>query len=109
MSFAGKSTLLKVLAGVDKVYDGELEVKKNLRIGYLPQEPTLDDGDTVWSNIAPSLADAQAKLTEFEAVSAASALFAPAGSAGLVSRAPSPPPGSRAPPQWASRGRTSTS
>ena len=67
---AGKSTLMKILAGSDTAFDGDVSVQKGLRIGYLPQEPQLDAGDTVWSNIEPALADMKAKLAEFEAVSA---------------------------------------
>jgi hypothetical protein len=50
---------MKILAGVvpSTEYDGNVEVLKGLRIGYLPQEPLLDAGDTVWENIAPALAD----------------------------------------------------
>jgi ATPase subunit of ABC transporter with duplicated ATPase domains len=68
---AGKSTLMKVLAGVDTAFEGDVAVTKGLRIGYLPQEPQLDAGATVWDNIAPALAPMRAKLTEFETVSAA--------------------------------------
>jgi energy-dependent translational throttle protein EttA len=67
---AGKSTLMKILAGTDTAFDGDVSVQKGLRVGYLPQEPALDAGDTVWSNIEPALADMKAKLAEFEAVSA---------------------------------------
>ena len=46
-----------------------MAVQKGLRVGYLPQEPALDEGATVWENIAPALATMQAKLTEFDDVS----------------------------------------
>jgi len=64
---------MKILAGVVQPteYDGNVEVLKGLRIGYLPQEPLLDAGDTVWENIAPALADMRDKLSQFEAVSVA--------------------------------------
>ena len=64
---------MKILAGVVQPteYDGNVEVLKGLRIGYLPQEPLLDAGDTVWENIAPALADMRDKLGQFEAVSVA--------------------------------------
>ena len=68
---AGKSTLMKVLAGVDSAFEGDVVVQKGLRIGYLPQEPPLNDGATVWDNIAPALAPMQAKLAAFEEVSLA--------------------------------------
>ena len=68
---AGKSTLMKVLAGVDTAFEGDVTVAKGLCVGYLPQEPALDDGVTVWENIAPALAPMQAKLKAFDEVSAA--------------------------------------
>jgi sulfate-transporting ATPase len=67
---AGKSTLMRVLAGVDTAFEGDVAVTKGLRVGYLPQEPQLDAGATVWDNIAPALAPMRAKLAEFESVSA---------------------------------------
>ena len=62
---------MKVLAGVDSAFEGDVVVQKGLRIGYLPQEPPLNDGATVWDNIAPALAPMQAKLAAFEEVSLA--------------------------------------
>ena len=64
---------MKILAGVvgPTEYEGSVEVQKGLRVGYLPQEPSLDDGDTVWDNIAPALADMRAKIKDFEDVSVA--------------------------------------
>jgi energy-dependent translational throttle protein EttA len=67
---AGKSTLMKILAGVDTAFDGDVNVQKGLRVGYLPQEPQLADGDTVWSNIEPALKEMKDKIAEFEQVSA---------------------------------------
>ncbi len=66
---AGKSTLMKILAGVDTAFEGSVEVQKGLRVGYLPQEPSLDAGETVWSNIEPALADMKSKIAAFEQVS----------------------------------------
>lgn len=42
---------MKILAGVDKDFDGTCELVEGIKIGYLQQEPPLDDGDTVESNI----------------------------------------------------------
>ena len=39
---SGKSSLLKILAGVDKEFMGDCQIAKNVRIGYLEQEPALD-------------------------------------------------------------------
>ena len=44
---SGKSTLLKILAGVDKDFNGETAVSPGYTIGYLEQEPILDDNKTV--------------------------------------------------------------
>jgi energy-coupling factor transporter ATP-binding protein EcfA2 len=44
---AGKSTVLKIMAGVEKEYDGEVQRLAGISIGYLPQEPQLDPGKTV--------------------------------------------------------------
>ena len=44
---SGKSTVLKIMAGVDKDIEGEVTAMPNLNIGYLPQEPQLDAGQTV--------------------------------------------------------------
>jgi energy-dependent translational throttle protein EttA len=44
---SGKSTLLKIIAGLDQNYEGKIEFEKTFKIGYLAQEPTLDDTKTV--------------------------------------------------------------
>ena len=48
---SGKSTLLKIMAGVDKDYEGEATPMPGLKIGYLPQEPQLDPGQTVRESV----------------------------------------------------------
>ena len=48
---AGKTSLLKILAGLDKDFLGEAQIAKNVRIGFLPQEPRLDPGKTVQGNV----------------------------------------------------------
>lgn len=48
---AGKSTLMRIMAGVDKDFGGEARAADGAKIGYLPQEPQLTNGDTVWENI----------------------------------------------------------
>ena len=48
---SGKSTLLRIMAGVDKDYLGEARPQPGIRIGYLPQEPQLDDGKDVRGNV----------------------------------------------------------
>jgi ATP-binding cassette ChvD family protein len=48
---SGKSTLLKIMAGLDKDFSGEATPAKGTKMGYLPQEPELDAGKTVWENV----------------------------------------------------------
>lgn len=68
MNGSGKSSLLRILAGQDKEFDGFLQLADGIRVGYLEQEPSLDSGPTVEENIRPALAIMQALLTEFEEV-----------------------------------------
>ena len=67
---AGKSTVLKIMAGVEKEYDGEVQWQPNISIGYLPQEPQLDADKTVREEVESALGEimqAQAKLDEIYA------------------------------------------
>jgi ATP-binding cassette ChvD family protein len=48
---AGKSTLLRIMAGIDTGYDGEIAMSKGYTVGYLEQEPQLDDNKTVQETI----------------------------------------------------------
>ena len=62
---SGKSSLLKIMAGVDAEYDGEARPMKNINIGYFPQEPVLDASKTVSEILDESFGDLdeiQAKL-----------------------------------------------
>jgi ATP-binding cassette subfamily F protein uup len=52
----GKSSLLKILAGIDKPDDGTLQLQQNLRIAYVPQEPSLDPLATVFVSASAGLA-----------------------------------------------------
>ena len=64
---SGKSTVLRIMAGVDKEYDGEVQHLPNIRIGYLPQEPVLDPAKTVRDEVESALGEvmqAQQKLDE---------------------------------------------
>src|SRR3982751_4640697 len=54
---AGKSTVLKIMAGVDKDYEGEATPMPGLRIGYLPQEPQLTPGHTVREAVEEGVSD----------------------------------------------------
>ncbi|MEK9872867.1 MAG: energy-dependent translational throttle protein EttA, partial [Betaproteobacteria bacterium] len=67
---SGKSSLLKIMAGVDKEYDGEAVPMPNIRVGYLPQEPQLDPDRTVREVVEEGLGDiieAKKKLDEIYA------------------------------------------
>ncbi|DBA71404.1 TPA: hypothetical protein ACH3X2_011207 [Trebouxia sp. C0005] len=66
---AGKSSLMRILAGQDQEYEGTLQLSPGIKVGYLQQEPKLDMKSTVLENIAPALAPTKAMLTEFEEVS----------------------------------------
>jgi energy-dependent translational throttle protein EttA len=64
---SGKSTVLRIMAGVDKEYDGEVQHLAGVSIGYLPQEPQLDPAKTVREEIESAMGEvmqAQAKLDE---------------------------------------------
>ncbi|MCR4298617.1 MAG: energy-dependent translational throttle protein EttA [Gallionella sp.] len=64
---SGKSTVLRIMAGVDKEYDGEVQHLPNIRIGYLEQEPKLDPDATVRQEVESALGEvmqAQKKLDE---------------------------------------------
>src|SRR5215467_9793501 len=67
---AGKSSLLRIMAGVDRDFLGEAFPADGLRIGYLPQEPQLDASKDVRGNVEEGVAETRALLTRFEEVSA---------------------------------------
>ncbi|HEX7560518.1 MAG TPA: ATP-binding cassette domain-containing protein, partial [Usitatibacter sp.] len=54
---AGKSTILKIMAGIDKDYEGEAHSMPGIRIGYLPQEPQLEPGHTVREAVEEGLGE----------------------------------------------------
>ncbi|MCU0816905.1 MAG: energy-dependent translational throttle protein EttA [Cypionkella sp.] len=62
---AGKSTLLRVMAGWDKDFQGEAWAAKGAKVGYLPQEPQLDENLTVRENVMLGVAEKQAKLDRY--------------------------------------------
>ena len=63
---AGKSSLLKILAGLDTDLIGTVQVAKGTKVGYLPQEPELDDSKTVGECVEEAIADAKAKIERYE-------------------------------------------
>ena len=56
---AGKSSLLRIMAGQDTDFVGEAWAEKGVRVGYLPQEPKLDENKTVWENVIEGSEDKQ--------------------------------------------------
>ena len=62
---AGKSTLLRIMAGMDKDFTGEAWAAKGARVGYLPQEPALDERLDVRGNVRLGVAEKQAKLDRY--------------------------------------------
>jgi ATP-binding cassette ChvD family protein len=62
---AGKSTLLRVMAGWDKDFQGEAWAAKGAKVGYLPQEPKLEEALTVRENVKLGVAEKQAKLDRY--------------------------------------------
>jgi len=66
---AGKSTVLRIMAGLDTDIEGEAIPQKNLRIGYLPQEPVLDVTKDVRGNVEEGVYDRRVLLTRFNEVS----------------------------------------
>ena len=67
---AGKSTLLKIMAGLDKEIEGNAIPLKNLKIGYLPQEPQLDDTLDIKGNLKKGLDESFELLEKFNELSA---------------------------------------
>jgi ATP-binding cassette ChvD family protein len=67
---SGKSTLLRIMAGLDREIEGEATPQKNLKIGFLPQEPQLDPKKDVRGNVEEGVAGTKALLDRFNEVSA---------------------------------------
>ena len=66
---SGKSTLLRIMAGVDTEFEGEARPQPGIKIGYLPQEPQLDDGKDVRGNVEEGVAETIALVTRFNEIS----------------------------------------
>jgi len=67
---SGKSTLLRIMAGEDKEFEGEARAQPGTKIGYLPQEPQLDDSKDVKGNVEEGVAEIKDLLTRFDEISA---------------------------------------
>jgi sulfate-transporting ATPase len=68
---SGKSTLLRIMAGLDNEIEGEARPQAGIKIGYLPQEPQLDESKDVRGNLEAALGDVTAALARLEEVYAA--------------------------------------
>jgi len=66
---SGKSTLLKIMAGEDQEFNGEARPQPDLKIGYLPQEPILDEQDDVRGNVQQGVSETLALIEEFNTIS----------------------------------------
>ncbi len=66
---AGKSTLLRIMAGEDQDFLGEAFPARDFKVGYLPQEPRLDESKTVKENVMDGLGAVNDWLREFNAIS----------------------------------------
>jgi ATP-binding cassette ChvD family protein len=66
---AGKSTVLRIMAGVDQDFDGEARPQPGTRIGYLQQEPELDDSKTVREVVEEGVSEIAQLLKDFEDIS----------------------------------------
>jgi ATP-binding cassette ChvD family protein len=66
---AGKSTLLKIMAGIETEYGGEAWAAEGVRVGYLEQEPKLDDSKSVSENVLLAFGPLTAALERFNAIS----------------------------------------
>ena len=65
----GKSSLLKILAGFEKLDDGLLQYQQGLRIAYVPQEPIFEATETVFDAVAKGVSQAKSLREEYEALS----------------------------------------
>lgn len=67
---SGKSTLMRIMAGWDKDFDGQAEPARNVRVGYVPQEPQLDPSKNVRQNLEMAFADTVKLLAEYDELTA---------------------------------------
>ena len=71
---SGKSTLLRIISGVEKSYQGDVTFSEGYNIGYLEQEPVLDDNKTVIEVVKEGMQDAVDVLAEYDAINDAFSL-----------------------------------
>ncbi len=66
---SGKSTVLRIMAGVDTDFEGEARPQPGIRIGFLPQEPELDDALTVREIVEQGVSEVRDLLQKFDEIS----------------------------------------
>ena len=66
---SGKSTLLKIMSGMDKDIEGEARAQAGIKVGYLPQEPVLDESKSVREVVGEGVGDVQSLIDRFNAIS----------------------------------------
>ena len=66
---AGKSTVLRIMAGLDTEFDGEARPQPGIKIGYMPQEPQLDPDKDVRGNVEEGVAETKALVDRFNEIS----------------------------------------
>ena len=68
---SGKSTLLRIMAGLDQDFQGTAKPAKNVRVGYVQQEPQLDADKTVRENLEMAFSETTGMLKEYDDLSIA--------------------------------------
>ena len=66
---AGKSTLLKIMAGIDNEFNGDAKLADGIKVGYLAQEPELDNNLNVHENVMEGMSEAKSLVDEFNLIS----------------------------------------
>src|SRR5690625_6035081 len=66
---AGKSTVLRIMAGVDREFDGEARAQPGISIGYLPQEPELKESQTVREAVMEGVGEISTLLARLDVIS----------------------------------------
>ncbi|MDC1066543.1 energy-dependent translational throttle protein EttA [Alphaproteobacteria bacterium] len=66
---AGKSTLLKIMAGLDTDYNGDATLAQGIKVGYLAQEPELNNELNVYENVMEGMAEAKKIVDDFNTIS----------------------------------------
>ena len=65
---SGKSSLLRIMAGVDEDFEGEARAQKGIKVGYLAQEPSLDESLDVRGNVALGMGETMALMAQYNEI-----------------------------------------